>query len=172
MRWDKVENKTADDNFTRDLFRVRVVHRGEGLRVTSYSLEDLDGDSIKGKWSRTQLLPVPEETLQYVSEESDEEEDEEEDEGPEDDSVPAEPRPLQSNDYRYKKGDKLLFQAAFFADGNFPDLTPPIVRDRVGTITDRRKRRGLKTYTVQFPEARVVFARTEVDEDDDVEYAG
>ena len=171
LKWNKVEGKTSDDNFSRDLFRIRTVHQGEGLRVTSYSLEDMDGNSIPGKWSRTQLLPVPEETLQYVSE-SEEETDDEPDDEPEDDSVPTEPRPIQSSDYRYKKGDKLLFKAAFFADGDFPDLTAPIVSDRVGTITDRRKRRGLRTYTVQFPEAKVVFARTEVDEDQDVEYAG
>ena len=174
LRWNRVENKTADMNFSNDLFRIRAVHQGEGLRVTSYSLEDLEAESIPGKWSRTQLLPVPEETLQYVSEESDEpDETDEPDEGPEDDSVPTEPRPLQSNDYRYKKNDRLLFKAAWFADGDFPSLAAPIVRDRVGTVSDRRKRGGLRTYTIDFAgEGKLTFARTEIDEDEDVEFAG
>ena len=92
----------------------------------------MDGTAVPGMWSRNQILPIPEETLQLI--ETDDDDDDSTDDDEDDDPVEQRPR-VNQNQARYKVGDRLHFAANYFAVGAFPRLTPPIVRDRVGTIT-------------------------------------
>ena len=83
---------------------------------------------------------------------------------------------------RYRIGDRLHFDANYFSVGQFASLTPPIVRDRVGTITQAPDRSrpfavGRRLYyTIRFDnEATIRLPRNTadgIDNDDDVTYAG
>ena len=173
LKFGRIDNKTADTNYSEQIYRIRTVFPGRGMTLTTYQIETLDGDDVNGKWSRQQLLAIPDETLDNLTSDSDEDDDDDEDD--EDDGAVAdpEPRPPRGDDYRYRAGDRLLFAGRFFRG------TPLSNQDRLGAVVWRRVRAfqgtpPIKSYRIRFPgvAAPVDYARDEVDDDDDVQFGG
>lgn len=179
LQWSNLKNKTADNVWSVETFRIVRVLPGRGMSATSYMLQEMDGTNKDGTWSRQQLLPIPEETLALIETDEDDSDEELEEEL----NQPRELRPrVGHNMARYRIGDRLHFDANYFSVGQFASLTPPIVRDRVGTITQAPDRSRLFAvgrrlyYTIRFDnEATIRLPRNTVDgidNDDDVTYAG
>ena len=184
LQWSNMGKASAGGNYTEQLYRVRAVVPGVGMSVTRYTIEDLNGNQLPGnpKWSRQQLLgPIPQETLALIEtdDDDDDDDDEDEDEGKDDDDPPPEPRPVVRDGYRYRVGDVLAFNREWFDPPEaFRDLTPPIARARVGRVQEARVRNfqgagRLRAYLIEFEdEGRLWFQNVDIDDDDDVSFAG
>lgn len=147
LRWSRIDNKTADNNYSEQIFAIRRVNRGQGMKRTTYVIDDLNGNEQPGNYSREQLLgPLPPETFDNLTDDNSDDDDDEDNDGAiaadaDADDVDPSPR-VAPNRARYRIGDRLQFAANYFAVGQFAGLTPPIVRGRVGSITqapDRAK---------------------------------
>ena len=175
LTWDRVKGKTADANYSEQVYRIRSVNPGNGLRLTTYVIERLDNTDVNGNWSRQQLLPIPDDTnfLETDGDASDTSDDDIPDDATQD------PRPPQrGGEARYKVGDMLQFNANYFV-GNFPGLRQPLARARIGTVVGvpRALIGGRRAYTIRFgrpglrAEATIDLPRTGqdgIDNDDDV----
>jgi hypothetical protein len=174
LKWSNSKMKTHANNFTMEIYRVRSVNRGQGLSLTRYEIEQLDGDDVNGMYSRQELLFVPPETLQLVESDDDDDDDDEPDE--QDDEPPQ--RPVTAPDTpRYQVGDYLVFAANWFRAGDFQGLfVGRLDRDRRGRIRAVGVRNGVQAYQIDMSGRRAGnipwFAIDEVDTDDDVTFAG
>ena len=91
---------------------------------------------------------------------------------------PVTPTTSRARAMRYQKLDTLAFKAAFFEEGEFEDLTEPVVRDREAVVLDAKTRKfpGVgkrRAYRVQFraggaTEATIWLAANDVDDDENV----
>jgi hypothetical protein len=133
----------------------------------------MDGSFKAGKFDRTNVLKVPEATLEFVDTDSEEEEDDDDDE-PDDDAAPRDLRPPNPAGHRYKVGDKLQFDEGWF-EGVLGGLeNNPI--DRIGTVERTyRETRGQRRYlyAIRFqPEGTLVdrLPRADIDTDDEVAF--
>ena len=180
LQWSRVDNKTADQNFSQSTYRVSAVFPAQGMRISSYEIEDMAGNSLRGRWNRQQLLLIPEATLQLIDSDSSDE-DENGDSAPlVDNTIPQDPRPVQrGNAFRYRVGDDINLAPAFFVPPEaFPGLAPPTFRARVARVTAARARQfpGLgrrRAYGLKLSTGETIYVqRSEIDEDDDAEFAG
>ena len=53
--------------FSEEIFKVARVNAASGNKQTTYVLADLDDAEERGTWIRPQLLHIPAETLNYLS---------------------------------------------------------------------------------------------------------
>ena len=137
---------------------------------------------MRGKFDRSQVLRVPEATLEFVESETEDEErseatdddNDDDDHDDDDDAPPADPRPLNPQGHRYKVGDTLQFDRGWFA-GNLGGLENNPV-DRVGVVERTyRLQQGNRpfVYSIRFqPENQVVdrLPRADIDTDDEVSF--
>lgn len=189
----KSNKASAGGNYSTELFRVLSTRPAQGLRQTSYRLATLDGREVPGMWIRTQLLSVPESTLDNITDdESDEEKDDDDnndDAGNDDagdtyqDARTVDPRPLVPKAHRYRIGDTLFFAKEFFLGDDIVigglEKNP---RERLGVVTeldrerpDKKKKgynRGRYLYTIAFENGRVkrTVDRLPLDRDPDVSF--
>ena len=123
-------------------------------------MADLDDDEERGTWIRPQLLHIPAETLNYLSDDdmddSDDDDDDEDDEDDYNDAGTADPRPPNQSGHRFKENDRLLFKAGYFrcAPGGLGALSN-VMHDRQGAITELQRERprgnrGAYMYEVKF----------------------
>ena len=173
LTWDKI-GKSSADNWSESLYRIAQVNQGRGWTESTYLLQDMDGNMKQGKYDRTNVLKVPEATLEFVDDESEEEEDEDPDEPDDEPELPPDPRPNNPAGHRYKIGDKLQFDEGWF-EGVLGGLENNPV-DRIGTVERTyRETRGQRRYlyAIRFqPEGTLVdrLPRADIDTDDEVHY--
>ena len=142
------------------IYKIARVNAAVGNKQTTYVLADLDDAEERGTWIRPQLLHIPAETLNYLSDDdmddSDDDDDDEEDEDDYNDAATADPRPPTQTGHRFKQSDRLLFKAGFFrcAPGGLGALSN-VMHDRQGVITELQRERprgnrGAFMYEVKF----------------------
>ena len=187
----KSQKAPAGGNFSETLYRIASTRPAQGVRQTTYRIADLDGNEERGTFIRTQLLYVPESTLDYVSSDDEDDEDDEDggdggDGGDEEDGAVAQnarsvdPRPLVAKKHRYRKGDTLHFDRKFFEGDDVVvgglERTP---RTRLGVVvaTARERsaqytNRGRYLYTIAFENGRTSLNvdRLPLDRDPDVTF--
>jgi len=146
-------------NFSEQIFKVARVNAAVGNKQTTYILADLDDAEERGTWIRPQLLHIPPETLNYLSDDDmDDSDDDDDDEENDDynDAATADPRPPNQSGHRFKQFDRLLFKAGYFrcAPGGLGALSN-VMHDRQGVITELQRERprgnrGAYMYEVKF----------------------
>jgi len=154
----KDSNKASQGgNFSEQIFKVARVNAASGNKQTTYILADLDDAEERGTWIRPQLLHIPPETLNYLSDDDlDDSDDDDEEEGDYNDAATADPRPPNQSGHRFKQFDRLLFKSGYFrcAPGGLGALSN-IMHDRQGVITELQRERprgnrGAYMYEVKF----------------------
>jgi len=145
-------------NFSTQVNKIARVNAASGNKQTTYILADLDDAEERGTWIRSQLLHIPQETLQYLSEDDmdDSDDDDDDDEDDYNDAATADPRPPNQTGFRYKENDRLLFKSGYFrcAPGGLGALSN-VIHDRQGVITELQRERprgnrGAYMYQVTF----------------------
>ena len=164
------QKASAGGNFSDEMYRIHSTRPAQGIRQTSYRIATLAGVEERGMYVRTQLLKIPEGTLAYVTEES-EDDDSDGDDSDNDDTdggddagiqnaQTVDPRPLVPKQHRFRVGDTLHFAREFFeGDVDVGGLeSDPRVRLGVVTELDRERppskkkgaNRGRYLYTIEF----------------------
>ena len=142
------------------IYKIARVNAAVGNKQTAYILADLEDNEERGTWIRPQLLHIPAETLNYLSDDdmddSDDDDDDEDDEDDYNDAGTADPRPPTHAGHRFKQFDRLLFKAGYFRcePGGLGALSN-VMHDRQGVITERQRERprgnrGAYMYEVKF----------------------
>ena len=126
--------------FSEQISKIARVNAATGNKQTTYVLADLDDDEERGTWIRPQLLHIPPETLNYLSDGDFSDSDDDDDDEEEDyynDAATADPRPPNQAGHRYKKFDRLLFKAGYFrcSPGGLGALSN-VIHDRQDAITE------------------------------------
>ena len=157
----KNSNKASQGGvFSEEIFKIARVNAAVGNKQTTYILADLVDNDERGTWVRQQLLHIPAETLNYLSDDDVDDngdgDDDEEDEDDYNDAGTADPRPPNQSGRRYKENDRLLFRSGYFrcAPGGLGALSNAM-HDRQGAITELQRERprgsrGAYMYEVKF----------------------
>ena len=160
----------AGGNFSDEMYRAHSTRPAQGIRQTSYRIATLADVEERGMYVRTQLLKIPEGTLAYVTEESEDDDgdgddSDDDDTDGNDDAViqnaqTVDPRPLVPKKHRYRMGETPHFSQAFFeGDVDVGGLeSDPRIRLGVVTELDRERppskqkgaNRGRYLYTIEF----------------------
>jgi len=148
LTWDKI-GKSAADNFSTTVYRIRAVIPSRGWTQTTYQLEELNGDQRLGKYDRNQLQPIDDQTPGVVETDDDDDDDDDDDEDDDDDDQDADgaaaaqvaaqnadpvlPRPrVEVNTFRYEEGDVLMFAEGWDHEPAIPGGR----RGREGIVAD------------------------------------
>ena len=169
-----VDSKKASagtNSWSERVFRVAEVDAGQSAwSNTTYSVAELardggEGERLPGKFTRQQLLAIPEETLRYIDEPN-AAPDEPTEEDAMNDITTNDPRPAKQGEWRYKTGDTLRFGKEFFATGRIGAFDARrLRRERLGTVKARTRERarganrGAFLYTIAFEDPVTVVSR-------------
>ena len=196
--WNAAKSNTvsAGENWSKEVFIVARVHVAQTYGNSTYVIAERGpngqlGSEKKGVWTRQQLQHIPPETALPDVEPDDGDDDDDDDDDDQEagqfvDAATAHPRPPIRGNWRYKKGDVLMFRKPYFMeddDGAVGGLEAPALRrDRTGVILQRTRLRprarqkGAFLYTVLFddPSTKVpslpAHGDDGIDEDENVEF--